>query len=65
MQNENAMNPQSGKTNNLVVLRVQLGSPKKNDHFNVTLMEKYKIYHKKEGEASSQVQDVMHLVNSS
>jgi hypothetical protein len=49
MQNENAMNPQSGRSNNLVVLRVQLGNPKKNDHFNVALMEKYKIYHKKEG----------------
>jgi len=59
------MNPQSGRTNNLVVLRVQLGSPKKNDHFNVVLMEKYKIYHKKEGGASSQVQDVVNLMNSS
>ncbi len=59
------MNPQSGRTKNLVVLRVQLGNPKKNDHFNVAFMEKYKIYHKKEGGASSQVQDVMNLVNSS
>jgi hypothetical protein len=65
MQNENAMNPQSGRSNNLVVLRVQLGNPKKNDHFNVALMEKYKIYHKKEGGASSQVQDVVNLVKSS
>jgi hypothetical protein len=65
MQNENAMNPQSGRTNNLVVLKVQLGNPKKNDHFNVALMEKYKIYHKKEGGASSQIQYLVNLVNSS
>jgi hypothetical protein len=63
MQNENAINPQNGRTNNLVVLRVQLGNPKKNDDFNVALMEQYKIYHKKEG--SSQIQYLVNLVNSS